>query len=217
MNKKRAFCLFILAFLWTQNAIGGVSVAGRHVVVLYKSIDSVMGTYLFLVNNDAEKPLKAKLPIMLPKETLDFEALNGVGRDELKLGKEGGLILEKEFRQGDSLMSIGFRVPASIGEGELTFEAVADVEVFSVFVRPDTIEVSFEQEGYEKKENVPFGANTFTTFTKKSLPKGESTKVFVSNIPKGRGQYWLLGFIAGGLMFVIGGYLAYRTRPVGFS
>lgn len=200
--------------LLSSAARGEVFVSGKQLYMVYETVDGLMGTYVFLVTNDGSEPVRATLPVMLPQETVDFRALNGIGADELKLGKNGGLTLDKSYKVGDSFVSVGFRVPASGGRAEMTFKPERDVQSMSIFLSAGSqLEVSDKKGLMDRKTGVNFGNGSYDTYTKTDVKKGEPQVFWIDGVPRGRGPFYLMGWITGFLMLILTTLIAYKTRP----
>jgi hypothetical protein len=70
---------------------------------------------MFGIDNDSDTPESAVVPVMMPKEVVDFGPQGGVEADELKLDSAGKLVIEKEFQPGLNLVGLGFIARSSGG------------------------------------------------------------------------------------------------------
>ena len=124
----------------STRAFAGVGIEGRQVYILYSGLDRL--SYLFMVSNTDEKPVNARFKVMLPEETEDFEAQQGLIPKDIKLGEDGGLYVDKEFPAGDTLVTIGFKVPSSSGVANIIVMPTMDIPAFSYFVAKDSLKVN---------------------------------------------------------------------------
>ena len=197
-------------------ALADVKVSGRHVYMLGGGLDEVVGTYVFLVSNLSDEPEKARIPLMLPKETVDFRPFEGTAPEELELSEDGRVVLAKEFKPGDQIVTIGFKASGGFGKGDLTFQAPQDISHLTLFVNQDDLKVaSLDESELDFKENEPFGGRVYNTYTRSLLKKGESLRIRVDGLVEGRERFYWLGGALLLLLIVAAGALSYRTRPLG--
>lgn len=211
MRPTTKYFLGLILWCLSSLALAGVSVSGRHVYILYPGLDAVWGSYLFLVKNDGTAPERFRFPVMLPKETIDFQAQDSLAPDELKLGEDGGLTIDKEFAVGESLINIGFKMPAQEGEASIQLREVQAFETLAFFV----FEGKFRVEGapFEVKQNVDFSGRRYDTYT---LTKGEgaaSLNFVAKGLPEGRERLKIIAYILAGILGIGALSFAYKSRP----
>ena len=206
---------FILTLLLTipPKGMSEVKLGGRHVYILHGGIDVVWGTYLFLVTNSSDSPIKASLNLTLPQETIDFQGHSGIQKDDLELGPDGGLTLSKEFQKGENLISLGFKVPAWNGEAILNFQAKSPIKQLALFTKKKTLGMSAP--GFTVATDVSFGGGKFDSLTIDDLASEKTYTVTITGLAKGRSHYTYAGLIIVSLMFIFGGILSWKTRPTG--
>ena len=152
---------------------------------------------------------------MLPKETVDFAAQEGVTPEELKQNEDGTLYVEKLFPPGTTVIGIGFMINGSAGSTAMTFigppgdsRFVAVLSSKGVLglksegLKPDGSEDSLPSTGYDQY------------IMKEPLAPGAEFKIAVTGIPEGRKNFWILGGTVAGLIFSLSGALAWRKRPI---
>ncbi len=208
---KLRFALASLLLAFAMQAAGAVQVTNKHIFVLYPGVDSVFGSYIFMVQNNSTAPERLSFPVMLPTETIDFQAQEGLAPNELNLGQGGGLTIDKIFPPGDTLVTIGFKVPAEVGVGRLTLKASEAFESVGMFVFEGKFQI--EGPGLEIRRNVDFSGRTYDTYT---LNQGESGKTYsmeLQNIPEGRGRLWTIGWVVAAALILIAGAMAWFSRP----
>lgn len=206
---KRIISLLFFLFL-SSSAFSSVQIEGRQVYILYSGLDSVWGSYLFMVSNTDAKPASAKFRVMLPEQTEDFEAQQGLVPMDIKLGDDGGLYVDKVFPAGDTLVTIGFKVPSYSGVADVTVKPMLDIPAFSYFVGKDSLKV--EGSDLEFLSDQYFSGKNYDTYTAVSLLPGKSYSVRVIGSPEGRYNYWLIGAVVGVILLLLLVY-AYFVRP----
>ncbi len=206
--KKLISLLFFLCL--SSSAFSNVRIEGRQVYILYSGLDSVWGSYLFMVSNSDAKPASAKFKVMLPEETEDFEAQQGLIPMDIKLGEDGGLYVDKVFPSGDTLITIGFKVPSYSGVADITVKPVMNIPAFSYFVAKDSLKV--EGQDLEFLSDQYFSGKNYDTYTAVALSSGKSYSVQVLGSPEGRYNYWLIGAVVGVILLLLLAY-AYFIRP----
>ena len=131
-----------------------VTYANRHVLIVEGGVDEVWASYLFAVENDQEKPEAATLPLMFPKETLDWQAQEGVRPENIVLGKKGGVTVTDEFKPGSTLLGIALKIRANLGEAKMTFELPTDINQLTILMPPGRMDGFSDK--MQKKEGVSF-------------------------------------------------------------
>ncbi len=208
---KLRFALASLLLAFAMQAARAVQVTNKHIFVLYPGVDSVFGSYIFMVQNNGTAPERLSFPVMLPTAIIDFQAQEGLAPNELNLGQGGGLTIDKIFPPGDTLVTIGFKVPAEVGVGRLTLKASEAFESVGMFVFEGKFQI--EGPGLEIRRNVDFSGRTYDTYT---LNQGESGKTYsmeLQNIPEGRGRLWTIGWVVAAALILIAGAMAWFSRP----
>jgi hypothetical protein len=208
---KLKVALTSLLLALSMQAVAAVQVTNKHIFVLYPGVDSVFGSYIFMATNDGTQPERLSFPVMLPTETIDFQAQEGLAPNELNLGQDGGLTIDKAFPPGDTLITIGFKVPADVGSGRMTLKAAEAFESIGMFVFEGKFQISGPD--LEIRRNVDFSGRTYDTYT---LNKGEGGKTYtmeLQNIPEGRGRLWTIGWVSAVALILIAMSLAWFSRP----
>jgi hypothetical protein len=211
VKKMIAAMLFLAAVLMGQTASSAVQVTGRQIYILYPGLDSIWGSYLFMVQNTGSQPERFSFPVMLPAETIDFQGQDILGPGELKLGADGGLTIDKVFEPGDNLLNIGFKLPASMGDGPITLKATTAFDSIGLFVFEGLFTVSGDN--LEIKKDVDFSGRRYDTYSVTNGELGKTYKFEVQGIPEGRGRLWIIGWIFGGALLLISFALAWFSRP----
>lgn len=184
----------------------------KHVYIVYPGQDTLWGSYLFVVNNESQAPQNFSFPVMLPKETVDFQAQDSLSPQELKLGQDGGIRIEKVFQPGETLLQISFKIPAEEGKAKATFNPPYAYQSFGVFVWQDSIGVSGPP-SLDIQKGVNLSGRLFDTY---SIGAGEAGKTVVyefDKVPEGRNRLWVIGWISAAVLFLAGISIAFYTRP----
>lgn len=201
-------CIFCL-----QSAQAAVNLSGRHIYVFFPGLDAVWGSYLFLVNNPGTEAERFTFPVLLPTETIDFQGQDNLNPDELKLGPDGGLTIDKVFAPGDSMISIGFKLPADQGVAKATVKPAYDFESLGFFVWQDTMAVEGDGLSLDVRKGVSFSGKNYDTYTLMKGVKDQSYKIQIRGIPEGRGRLWIIGGILMGILLLSGLGFAFLSRP----
>ncbi len=207
-----AFLLLMPALAWNSLLQAEVRVADKHIFVMFPGVDAVWGEYLFLVSNSGTEPERFVFPVLLPKETIDFQGHDSLAPDELKLGADGGLTIDKIFQPGDQMISIGFKLPASQGQSQLTLNPNQDFASLGLFVWQNSLEVQSEGIPFEVRKNVSFSGRTYDTYTMLNGIKGQTYKATLTGIPEGRGRLWIIGAVLGVVLLCAGLGFAFSSR-----
>ncbi|RZA27045.1 MAG: hypothetical protein EOP10_01530 [Proteobacteria bacterium] len=187
-------------------------VGPKHVFIVYPGQDTIWGSYLFVVNNDSPAPEAFSFPVMLPKETVDFQAQDSLSPQELKLGTDGGVRIDKVFQPGETLMQISFKLPASEGKATASFTAPYAYETFGVFVWQDTLDVQGPQ-GLDIQKGVNLSGRLFDTYSTGAGEVGKAITYTFEKVPEGRNRLWVIGGIFAAILFLAAFSLAFYTRP----
>lgn len=199
------FCVASLAF--AKAAVGP-----KHIFILYPGVDAIWGSYIFEVNNDGQAPEQLSFPVMLPKETVDFQAQDTLSPQELQLGKDGGVTINKIFPPGETLMQVSFKLPASQGSSSATFRASYPYQSIGVFVWQDSFVVKGPP-GLEIQKGVNLSGRLFDTYSVGEGDAGQTLSYTFENVPEGRGRLWIVGGIFAGILLLTGLTVAFYTRP----
>jgi hypothetical protein len=208
---KLKYTLAALLLALATHAASAVQLTNKHIYVLYPGVDSVFGSYIFMVQNQGAQAERLSFPVMLPSETVDFQAQEGLGPNELNLGTDGGLTIDKVFPPGDTLVTIGFKVATDEGSGRMTIKAAEAFESISMFVFEGKFQITGPD--LEIRRNVDFSGRTYDTYTLAKGVVGQSYQMEVQGIPEGRGRLWIIGWVFAGALLLIALALAWFSRP----
>ena len=151
--------------------------------------------------------------LLLPVETTDWVPGDGVSIDDIRLGAGGGLVLEKEFPPGETLVSLRFKVDASLGETGLRVRTSSVVRDLVVFYPHKSFLMTADDPGFVTREKVPFSGGVYDTLQRTDLEAGKVINFQVTNLPRGRMIYWIVGAVLGLALVLGAGFMAWRNKP----
>lgn len=210
MKGYRYLLLFFLGLV-PSFAHAAVSLGARHVYILYPGVDAVWGSYVFTVNNSGDAPERFTFPVLLPKETIDFQGQDSLDSSEIKLGSDGGVTIDKEFRPGENMMQVGFKLPASQGTALASMKLPYDIGSLGFFVWQNGITVHGEH--MEIQRGLQLSDRVYDAYSFLNGKAGDSMSATLQNVPEGRGRLWIIGWIFCGLIVLLAFGLAYASRP----
>lgn len=207
----RWLILMLLSLGASTHARAEVVYQGRHVVLLDAGLDSVYGSYWFSVENPTTKPERLRMQVVLPKEVDDWRVQDGVKENEMHLDN-GALIIDKEFSPGTTVIAIGFRAPATLGEAKLTYVwpyQIADFQVLAASHHGPVMTSDQLMAGTD----VDFSGRSYRRLSAVGITVGETYIVKLSGLLEGRGRLWVIGSTVAGLLVLAGIGLGWMTRP----
>lgn len=206
------FADFAAAQALDPDAQPKVATARRHIFFLRDGLDALWGNYVFAVDNPGQVATRFSMPVMLPKETVDWQGLEGIESNDLTLAQSEP-VLAKDFPPGVHIVGFGFRVDGRDGSATLTLRAPIAIESLTVLVPKDsTLEVNSPQLSKGEPDDSP-DPSYIAYLNTTPLDAGATIRVDVVGIPRGRGMLWNIGGIFAGLLVLATGALAWRTRP----
>lgn len=208
--KIKILMMLIFSFL-SHAASAEIIVRDRHIMIIYPGVDAIWGNYLFMMSNQATDPIRHQMDLVLPKETIDWQAQDSLSANDIVLADGGGLRLNKMIPPGDHLMSVGFKIPASGGVARLTLAAAFDIGQLGLFIGDQDMTV--EGQGFVVQKGVPFSGRMYDTYTADNISTGTVTEAVIRGVPEGRGRFWAVGGVVGAVLLGLGGFAAYRTMP----
>ena len=202
----------IASVLFSLLARAELDVSDKHLLVLQARIDSIWGKYLFSVNNPTTNQQSLRFALLLPKETEDFRALEGVSDDDLQLEDNGSLVIDKkDFPPGTTLVNIGFKNNV-VESATLTFRVIEPLASL-VILFDEMIDVKSPL--FEPTVAPKISAHNYRALqSKRSLTSGENIVLQVNDVPRGRSTIQL---VAGIFSFVLLGcatLLTIKSRPL---
>jgi hypothetical protein len=202
------FSFFLPSICLSQN-----TVSKKHLIILESGVDKIWGTYLCAIDNPSGSPQKAKFSILLPLEAKEWQAQEGVANENIKLNPDGGLMVEQEFKPGNTLIGIAFWSEASNGFADYKFRISSEIAEFVIMTPLGGLGLNSTQ--MEAQKNLEFSNQQFNSLVAKSLQPGQELNVQISEVQMGRKLLWWVGggFIA--ILLLLSFFLTLKTRPVG--
>lgn len=184
---------------------------GRHIMIIHSGVDTLWGSALFMIREEqANQP--AEIPVLLPKETEDFQIQEGLDQQDLVLDKDTGkVVIRKTFAPGEHFIAIGFKVPASGGKATMTLSSAQTVSELSILTKPGALQLSGS--GFEAMLNTEMNGQWYDRLTRADIGANTTLTVEASGIPEGRKNLWLLGALAGAVLVAAGSVFGLRTKP----
>ncbi len=208
---RKLFALLTLLLVSTS-AVAQVEVSDRHIYFIYAGVEEIKGNYIFLIRNSAKEDARQTMKILLPAETIDWVPQEGIGPDELKPGKDGGLTLDKSFPPGETMISLGFIVPAKGDQAVMTFKPEFNVGEIAVLANKGSVQLS-GSEGFQTQPGISFAGQMYDSVGKSATKAGETMTVTIGGVPQGRTRLKYLGFAAIAVVVGAAGLLTWRTKP----
>ena len=204
----------VFASLLLASPVGAqITLSEKHLVVLRAGIDSVWGDYIFSVQNSQPEPQQAEVVLFLPRQTMDFKAIEGVTAADLRVDAEHGtVLLQKEFPHGATLVNIAFKVNAQAGKATLHWQAHQPLASLNIMYEHDIIEVAADKLVATQLPRIA-DVHYRALHTRQALAAGDSLQVQVRGIPQGRAQLHLFAVVFAALLLISTLYLGMRTRP----
>lgn len=197
---------------WAQDP-SVVDASGRHVYFLHGGVDEIKGSYLFLIENKTTTEQDISLRVLLPEETVDWMPQEGIAPNELKPGPEGGLVLAKKIPPGETMVSMAFRVPATMGVAHLTFRPTLNIASLAIFAPTGDLGLGPSQAGMQYKEKSEFMGKPYDMLTRGDIQKGQGFAIRITGVEEGRSRLWFIGFACFAMILLAAGWLAWVGRP----
>jgi hypothetical protein len=172
--------------------------------------DQIVGTWVAAVLNNGSKPEIYRLPLLLPREALDFRPLEGAVEADIKLGDDG-VWVERQFAPGVNMVSFAFTVPVAHGARALSALPRTDVGELSVMTPKGMLEIRGANFGFGG-DNTEGPQRYSMTVSTRMIMAGDLIKVEVSGVPEGRRGLWLTGGVIGLMLAGFAVWLSIRTR-----
>ncbi|MFK7872611.1 MAG: hypothetical protein AB8C84_05490 [Oligoflexales bacterium] len=183
-------------------------VGERYLVLISADADFIYGQVYFAVYNETGQKSDFQWPILLPKETIDFEGGDGVKEEDLHLEDEK-VILRREFPPGMTLIGIQFKTTHDTGK--LTFEPPIDLPKFFV-ASPKSSGVVVTSGQMEPGIPQMLNASEYVGIrSHAAVKKGEAIIVDLHGLPEDRMVYWLTGGGTGLLLMILATVLTARS------
>ena len=190
-------------------------ISPRHIIILQADLENIWGTYYFAVINRSETPQALSTPIMLPQETVDVKAQDGLTSEDLERDKQGVLHMKtKTFPKGMTLLGVGFqcKLPPGASFLHLHFSPLFSIGELSVAV-PNTTPLTLKAAGMEPGLPEMLTGSPYTGIMRRQpLATGEVVTVSLEGMPKGRAALWWSGFGFSMILCLGSAYWVLRSR-----
>jgi len=207
--------LVLLGLLWSLQGSNGwaqVSMAPKQLLVVKPGTDRILITWVAAVINKGDGPVAFSVPVLLPQEAKDFQPIEGINPDDLKLG-ETGLTVEKEFPPGVNVISLGFTIPATFGNVDLHVKSRSDLGELTVMTPKGLLEIK-GRDLVESGTDVQDMQRYNVLSSNRMILTGDELQISVGGVPEGRGRLWILGLVFAGMMVVAVVFLVKKSMPV---
>ncbi len=190
----------------------GPYVAPRELLVVKSGLDQVFGTSVVAVIYRGKDPIEFSFPLNLPRETVDFQASEGLEAKDILLTPEG-IVVKKVFSPGVQVVSVSFALPANNGSSRLTLVPQRDLPELILMTPRGLLEVTsphMVSQGFDKQDNQVYQVYGNST----PLVKGQPTVLELKDIPQGRSNLWRLGL---GFAVILGCgaiFFTWKTREI---
>ena len=187
-----------------------LNVSDKHLLVMQARIDSIWGKYLFSVGNPTTAQQSLRFALLLPKETDDFRALEGVSDDDLQLSEDGSLVVDKkDFPPGTTLVNVGFKKIVT-GTTTLTFRVIEPLVNLVILFDE---EISIKSPAFEPTVAPKISAHNYQALqNKKQFARGETFILQVAGIPRGRSKIQVIAGIFAVILLASMIWLTVKTR-----
>lgn len=203
----------LLALLFALPVQAEIALSEKHLIILRAGLDSIWGDYIFSVQNSQSELQQAEVALFLPRETIDFKAVEGVTAADMRVDAQHGVVtMQKEFPHGSTLVNVAFKVMAEDGTATLNWHARHSLASLNIMYEHDIIEVfadKLETTELPRIADVHYRA----LHTPQALSKGDNLQIQVRGIPQGRTQLHLFAVVFTVILLASAVYLSIRTRP----
>lgn len=202
--------VFFMSLLWDHVGFCDVVIAPKQLIIVKPGLDRLNGTWVAAVINRSQTNENFRVPVLLPKEAMDFRPVEGVDDKELRLEADG-VFVEKSFQPGVNVISFTFLAPALRGTLDLNFNVKSDLGELSVMTPKGLLSVHGQNLILAGSDIQDF--QTFNIWISKiPLKAGDEIKVTVEGVPEGRQRLWALGAVFGLLLVGGAGFLTWRSN-----
>jgi len=133
---------------------------------------------------------------MLPENTIDFKAQQGILNNEIVLNKNGDLILAKKFKPGLSLISIAFQVPLSKWySNHLIFKTPYEIKELSI-ASLKTIPIQFSGPNFTAGIPNMLGTKHYRGIIQKNILEDQTLSITLKGLPRGFAFSWIMASIS---------------------
>lgn len=204
--------IFILSASTGLQASDELNYQGKHIVVFYEGMDFVHGTQIFLTYNKTDQPIQARIPFLLPKEAVDWQLGHGAKKEEVEIGEDGRVYVNRLFKPGDNLITFGFKVPARFGKANLTFNPGYNFSKLQLMIPHNKINFHSYGQSFQLKKGIEFWEKPYDMIERRAVLEGSQINISLKGIPEGRSRFWLIGGVFLVLLIISSSYLVIRSN-----
>lgn len=188
-----------------------IQLAQSHIVVLQTDAEMIWGAYYFAVQNGTSGEQAFRARIRLPRESIDFQAAEGLSNEDISILEDGVLSVSKTYPPGLSLQGIQFKVPVKKdSDNILTFIPLEDIPTLFFATQQSEI-LHFFAEGFEEGIPPMLAGGQYTGIRGQNLEAGKVLQLRITGFPGGRRPYFILGAFVGFFLLAFGALLTFRT------
>lgn len=206
--------LMILQLLWISSCVvtgdqaeAAVVRAPKQMFILRPMNNEVWGNYLFSAESSHEKGEKASFELLLPKEKIDFKAVQGLGPENIEL-RDQSLFFSKYIPARLELYGIDFLLQASFGKSKFSLMMPYDVPEVSVLIpKSSPVELVENSKKMEDPTSMHIGDTTFSVYRFKGNRAGDELSFVLQGIAQGRSSLWIVGWVFLGILTISAGAL----------
>ncbi len=208
-----SFILAVLLFALAHPVRGEITLSDKHLIILRGGLDSVWGDYIFSVQNTQHVPQQASIALFLPRETVDFKAVEGVLPADLRVDAQHGTVtMEKEFPHGATLVNVAFKAAAQDGTVTLNWVATQTLTSVNIMHEYEVMDVFSDQLEITQLPRLADG-HYRALRTTQALTAGDRLQIQVQGIAQGRARLHLFAIVFAVILLISTVYLGIRTRP----
>lgn len=203
----------LLAFLlmMTSSVDAAVVLMPKQLLVIKPGLDTVAGTWVAAVKNDGDADATLSFPVLLPIDARDFSPVEGLTADQIRLG-DSGLMVERSFPAGVTVVSLGFLVPARSGRASLRLRSSIDVGELTVMTPRGMLDV--QSAGLTEAGADVQDMQRYSVWSSNQMMLANQTiDIDVSGVPEGRTKLWMIGGMFGAIL-ALGGLLLTKKTAV---
>lgn len=198
MNTKKIFfkLIYFLLFVasWQLVAYPGIhkipekkgkeiTLGKKFMIIITADMKNLYGVSYFAVTNSSSQYKFLKFPVLLPKGVKDFEARDGVAKENFVLGDKGHLFIEKSFKPGMTLVGVDFKIPYAPEErGPIEIKMPFALEELSLST-PRSSGILFEADHFETGVPEMLSDQEYSGILAKNLSKNTTLSFRVKGLP----------------------------------
>ncbi len=188
-----------------------IGLAPSHIVIVQADGETIFGAYYFAVSNTTDKEQTFTSTLRLPRESIDFQAGEGLSNDHITILPNGVLSIRKTYAPGLSLLGVQFKVPVRhSGDNVLTFVPTEDVPLFFI-ASPQAGLLHFKAQGFEEGIPPMLAGSNYAGIRGQNIAAGQALVVSIDGFPGGRLPFLMLGAMMALLLLIGAVVLTLKT------